>query len=508
MARYFNPILNAESAPEGAATTLMKSLLAIQERKDRKAALDRELAMREASQQSLEQERQQQALNFELERQQKLYDLAQQAEYAKHHAGVSADAAKSAIKVNEAKQLADTKTAAEQQSAAIQGAAAAHDADVQATMGTNDAQLQAATAAAAPPPANAEGAPAPAPKPMEVPTPTPAPHPAPYVFNIGGQKIERPLLTYEEKQAQDEQDFLTKLRRDTAIAKAQAEARGEAASVDIPNDPAKYGLFAGKSVPASIAAVLIKPHGVREDIAPVPGGYLDDKGKFHRTAPPTAAEMGHKAADEWSPEDLQYFPQSWMDVGEGTKTAESYTTRNGQRTAAQDAAVKAGLVLPDKNAKEEAQAGQRVLAQTQQLINMMNAPVDPKNPNGPKVKDFFGPGESPLASLRMRGWLGKGQRLKVPEAVVQARQRLGKFSAKERHELFGSALTKIESNYSADFVPDMNLPGDTIIEQLQGYGNQVKTGLDATWGAGRLSTPATTGSKADKIKSMLDKYGK
>ena len=270
MARGFNPILDVGSTPEGPASMLMKSLLTIQDRKDQRARQARLDASLEAERQAEAELRNQQSMRDQLDHEIKLAGLAQQAELDKTRVGAAADVQQQAI-----------KSAADQQNAQLQAATDLHTAQTQAASDANTAGIQAqgqaaAATASAPPPtedaSSGEGVAAPAP------APTPAP-PAPKrnTFMIHdrstGQSYELPLLTYQEKQKQHEEDFNRTLNE----AKRMAAAKGEVTDVEIPNDPAKYGLFAGKKVPASVAVGLIKVKPEEYTLGPGQVHFVDGK---------------------------------------------------------------------------------------------------------------------------------------------------------------------------------------------------------------------------------------
>lgn len=207
-----------------------------------------------------------------------------------------------------------------------------------------------------------------------------------------------------------------------------------------------------------------------------------------------------KTPDQFSQEDMVLFPESWRDINEGTKTRDDYTTRGGERTLAVDAAAKAGRVLPTRKAVEEAQTAQQAVAQARSLLAELDAPIDPKDPSKGKVGDYFGPASGRITGLQQRFFGGS-----VPAAVTRSRARLSKFSAKDRHELFGANLTKIESQFSAEFEPDPNLPASTIREQLNAYISSIVSGMDATWGGSSAGggEPAPTATSTKQSKRIL-----
>ena len=193
-------------------------------------------------------------------------------------------------------------------------------------------------------------------------------------------------------------------------------------------------------------------------------------------APPEAKTA---ATEEYAPEDVRAFPTSWRDTTEGTRVQESYTTRNNNRATAMNAALQAGAVLPSKKGVEEAQTAQQLVAQAERIKALLEAPVDPQNPNGPKAKDFFGPAESRLA-----GWRQAGFGPEIPPAVIAAREAVGRFAAKDRHAIYGAAVTPLESKFAATFIADMNSPGKTLSGQLDAYIANITNGMDSTWGQG------------------------
>ncbi len=183
------------------------------------------------------------------------------------------------------------------------------------------------------------------------------------------------------------------------------------------------------------------------------------------------------AAGAFDPEDLNQFPQSWTQVDESTPTREDYSLRGNNRAAAVNAASGAGLSLPSKKDKESALVAREAITQAKRIRAMLDAPADPQNPGRGKVGDYFGPASSRLGSLQRAGLLPG----KLPNAVIEARQRIGKFSAKDRHELFGSALTNTESKFAIEFEPDVNSPASTLAAQLDGYVKALTEGLNSQW---------------------------
>lgn len=262
------------------------------------------------------------------------------------------------------------------------------------------------------------------------------------------------------------------------------------------------GLIPRTGLAGAAAALAKTPTTLspRDRMMTVPGGYREWNeergawGPFVRTQAPSAGSG--PSADAFSPEDLDSFPEDWRDVGEDTKIDMDYSSRGGQRALARDAAKRFGRVLPDKKGKEEAQTAQDALATAKRLRAMLDAPADPKNPNGPKVGDFFGPAEGRLASWGQAGWFGEGG--KPPAAVTRARAALGKFSAKDRHELFGAALTRIESQFAAEFEPSLNYPASTIQAQLDAYANAIERGMDERWYGRSAPTAPNTPSDVDR----------
>jgi hypothetical protein len=185
------------------------------------------------------------------------------------------------------------------------------------------------------------------------------------------------------------------------------------------------------------------------------------------------------AAEEYDPSDVRAFPKTWRDTNEGTRVQESYTTRNNSRAAAMNAALTAGAVLPSKKGLEEAQTAQQLIAQAERIKSLLDSPVDPEKPDGPKTRDYFGPVESRSAAMRASGW---GPDL--PPAVIAAREAIGRFAAKDRHEMYGAAVTPLEAKFAATFIADMNAPGKTISSQLDAYIANITNGMDSTWGQG------------------------
>jgi hypothetical protein len=197
------------------------------------------------------------------------------------------------------------------------------------------------------------------------------------------------------------------------------------------------------------------------------------------------------APDDFTPEDLALFPRTWLDVDEGTKTREDYSVRaskdnpQGARVTASDAATRAGRVLPSKKEKEAVLAGQEAVAKAKRIAGLLDTPIDPGKPTGTKVSDFFGPwGKSYMAE-----WQSAGYGKKLPQPVIEARAAIAKFSAKDRNELFGAALTKIESQFAVQFEPDLSAPPETIKAQLNAYATGIAKGFESTWGPNRLTPP-------------------
>lgn len=232
-----------------------------------------------------------------------------------------------------------------------------------------------------------------------------------------------------------------------------------------------------------------------------PGGTLVDpetgRVVFHAPKPPDPAKT--TAVEEYSPEDVRAFPVSWRDTNEGTRVQESYTTRNNNRATAMNAALQAGAVLPSKKGLEEAMTAQQLVAQAERIKALLDTPIDPNNPEGPKAKDYFGPAES-----RMAGWRASGFGPEIPAAVIAAREAVGRFAARDRHEIYGAAVTPLESKFAATFIADMNAPGKTLASQLDAYISNISNGMDATWGQGTrkkdAATPPAPAPNAGKYK--------
>lgn len=313
----------------------------------------------------------------------------------------------------------------------------------------------------------------------------------PYKLQLSnGQTFDIPLQSADDILAQK-------------VAETKALEGVKKPDVQIPDVPELYGQLAGKTVPSELAAGLNAMFGKlngKNAIAKTVdfGDHItayDDAGN-ELWSKPKGVNPGTKiSSDSFSPEDLAYFPKSWQDITEGTKVADDYTTRQGQRSVARDAATKAGRFLPDKAAKEEALGAQQSLTTAQHIIDLLNAPVHA--PNGQvvgKVSDWFGPRRSRVETLK--GVFG----FQIPPEVTDARQALARFSTKDRHEFFGSALTKTETKYAAQFEPDLNNTAEFNIDKLKSYMRSLAIGLNSQWGSGRTpegtpdNTPAPTGN--------------
>lgn len=72
-------------------------------------------------------------------------------------------------------------------------------------------------------------------------------------FTLGGESFTTPLRYREDLEADAARAFDTKLDQESQLAEARD------VGVMIPNDPDRYGEFAGRKVPKSLAAVLVKP---------------------------------------------------------------------------------------------------------------------------------------------------------------------------------------------------------------------------------------------------------
>lgn len=306
---------------------------------------------------------------------------------------------------------------------------------------------------------------------------------------IGGQTIHAPLLSHSDI-----------LNQAVEHAKAVAQAQHEASTMDqvqltpqmvagLPETLRPFFQPGMKVSPPNLSTALgalVRADNQQPKLTHVaPGGFLlDENNKVVFHAPDKTPAAG---ATDFSPEDVARFPTSWRDVSEGTPTRESYSTRSsplapkGAQSVAIAAAQAAGRQLPTKKGAEEAQAAQSAIAQAERVKALLEKPG---------VAAGFGQLGGRITGAKQAGYFGTGAAKNVDKNVSEARTALSRFAAKDRHELFGSALTRVETQFGIGFEPDLNQPLETNIAKLDSYINGLKTNMDAQWGSG----PTTTGS--------------
>lgn len=160
----------------------------------------------------------------------------------------------------------------------------------------------------------------------------------------------------------------------------------------------------------------------------------------------------------------------WEGITTSTPTSNDETMRGGARSALKEWAASTGLLLPDATDKKAAFAAKETLADVSEAKQLLN---------DPEVQGNIGRYRGTVTDFVQGGWIpGK----EAPPKVRQFRTVLNRMGAQERHKLYGSALTKIESKYSEGFIPTIKQPLGQIGAALDEFDGDVRRAMGARFG--------------------------
>lgn len=210
-------------------------------------------------------------------------------------------------------------------------------------------------------------------------------------------------------------------------------------------------------------------------------------------APGAAIETG--LPEERQARLLRILPEAgdWQAITIRTPSIDNETTRGGSKRALGEWAAENNVLLPDNKSREIAISAKATISDLADARKLLD---------DPSVKNAIGRYAGTVANFVAGGWIPG---VPLPDKVRSLRTKLNRISAKERHTMYGSALTKQESKYAEGFLPAITQPLAQIGSALDEFEDDLTRAMEARFG-GRAEketepTPKRTGVTKPKPKS-------
>ncbi len=195
-----------------------------------------------------------------------------------------------------------------------------------------------------------------------------------------------------------------------------------------------------------------------------------------------AKAAGAGAISEAIMEDIGRLPDDWRNWDASRVTRDSFSVRKNEQAQAIARANAGGKILPTKIQGAAIIAAKSTLSDINQARQLLA---------DPEVQAAVGRYAGNVTNFLSKGWADPfGGEKAVSPKVRQFRAALNRLAAEERHRIYGSALTNIESNYAEGFIPGIEQSGATVGASLDEFASDIERGMDAMWGGrGRAEAP-------------------
>jgi hypothetical protein len=188
--------------------------------------------------------------------------------------------------------------------------------------------------------------------------------------------------------------------------------------------------------------------------------------------------------------------EGWQDFDDTMYTSADFGKRGGINIAAAKAfAKKNKRKMVGKDLARETLQAKATLSDISRLESLLR---------DEQVVEWLGAYAGRVVNWESGGWLaplGELNPLDIPKGVTEFRSTLNRLAAKERHEIYGAAVTPTEAKFAAGFIPSISQGYPTMLSNINEARDDLVRALNVGWGQmqgtfdeqGRVVHPGTEG---------------